>query len=245
MGESGPGYQLCVSPHYAWVQRVFSIVPGARGYLRKEKLREVDILIRRYAAERIDEAVRELEAARSSLSSRASQAFFASTPMLGGSPLLGGADAASVRGFQLLGETLRSLSIELQNVGSDLLYADSGWAPIGAAQAVREDEIRQLCEYDDAVIGVAEALASRARELRLLVEAGRVEEAANKAMELRELLASLRETYEERRKYLRFVTHEGLSAREAMKRLGAGAASALSRAKGLLARLAGRLGLGK
>ena len=239
MGEErGPGYELCLRPHYAWVQRLFSLVPGARGYLGKEKLREVDVLIRRYCAERVDEAVRELEAARQSLAARASQAYFSTVPSLGGSPLLGsGADLAGFQAFQALSESLRSLSIELQNLGSDLLYADSGWAPIGAAQAVREEEIRQLCEYDDAVIGVAEAILKIARELRVAAEAGDVKGAQEKISELREAVSQARSLYEERRKYLRFVTHQGLTAREALEKIGGAARSALSKAKSFLARI--------
>jgi len=240
-GGRGPGYGLCLEPHYAWVQRFFSIVPGARGYLAKEKIREADILIRRYVASRLDEAAGEVEAARQVLASRASQSFFASTPMIG-QPALGAADLSSLQASQALGDTLRRLHVLLQGLSSDVLYADAGWAPVGAAQAIREPELRQLCSYDDAMIGLAEAILALARRLRGAVEAGDYAEAANEARELEEAARRLRELYEERRRFLHFVTHEGLGLREALGKLRRGAGGALEAARSLLERLARRLG---
>jgi len=241
-GGRGPGYGLCLEPHYAWVQRLFSLVPGARGYLAKEKIREADILIRRYVASRLDEAAGEVEAARQVLASRASQSFFASTPMIG-QPLLGSVDAASLQASQALGDTLRRLHALLQGLSSDVLYADAGWAPVGAAQAIREAEIRRLCGYDDAMIGLAEAILALARRLRSAVEAGDYAAAASEARELEEAAGKLRSLYEERRRFLSFVTHRGLSAREALEKAKAGASSALEAARSTLRRLAERLGL--
>jgi hypothetical protein len=238
IGSEATGYGLCLSPHYAWVQRLFSLVPGARGYLAKEKLREADVLIRRYAAERLDEAVRELEAARQLLAARAAQAYFTATPVLGQPALPAPGGVADMAALQVLGETLRSLSVEAQRLSSDILYADSGWAPVSAVQAIREPEIRQLCEYDNALIGLAVEAARLASELRAAAERRDnqgVEEASGK---LGEVLAALKRLYEERRSYLRFVTHQGLSARQALEKLGAAAGSALEKAKELLAQLA-------
>ena len=241
---SGEGYGLCVSPHYAWVQRLFSLIPGARGYLAKEKLREADILVRRYAAERLDEAVRELEAARTALASAATRAYFTATPMLGQPAVPAAPGPQPLEAALSLAETLRRLSVEAQGLSSDILYADSGWAPVGAVQAIREPEIRQLCEYDNTLIGLAETVLQLSRQLRAAAERGDTTEAAGLAEKLREALQALRSLYEERRRYLRFTTHQGLAAKEALARIARGAreaaGTALEKAKELLARLTGR-----
>ena len=49
-GSSGLGYELCLQPHYAWIQNMFRAVPFARGFIKKEKLRELDVEIRKYVA---------------------------------------------------------------------------------------------------------------------------------------------------------------------------------------------------
>ena len=241
--RQGPGYGLCLEPHYAWVQRLFRLVPGARGYLGKEKLREADVLIRRYVSSRLDEAAGLVEAARQALASRMAQGFFSMVPMASGvmMPPAGGPVGA---GEQALAERLRSLSLALQNTASDVLYADSGWAPVGAVQAVREPEIRELCRYDDSMIGLSEAILETARRLRAAVEAGSLEEAARLAGELEAQLGTLRGVYDERRRYLHFVTHEGLSAREALARLGGAAGGVVERARALVSRVFSRLGRG-
>lgn len=240
--EGGPGYGLCLEPHYAWMQRLFSIVPGARGYLAKEKIREADVLIRRHVSSLLDQAAGEIEAARQALTARASQALFSATPMIG-QPLLGAVDASSLHAAQTLGETLRRLVSALQNLGSDILYADAGWAPVGAAQAIREPELRQLCSYDDTMVGLAEAVLALARRVRDSVEAGDYTTAAAEARELEDAVKKLRGLYEERRSYLRFVTHQGLRARDVAQKLRSGAGSALEAARSALGRLAARLGL--
>jgi len=57
-----------------------------------------------------------------------------------------------------------------------------------------------------------------------------------KISELREAVSQAGSLYKERRKYLRFVTHQGLTAREALEKIGDTARSALSKAKSFLAK---------
>ena len=245
-GSSGPGYELCLQPHYAWIQNMFRAVPFARGFIKKEKLRELDVEIRKYVAGRLDEAYREVEAARQALASAVGQALFASTPMLSPVPAPSpGELGVALQALPVLSERLRSIGAEVSGLASDLLYADSGWAPVGAARAIREDEILRLCEYDDSMIGLGEAAARTARELRAAVGRGDYQKALELLGRLEEVARSLRELYEERRRFLQFASSSDTVAgrlRAAAEAAVEGLGSAVSRARGLLARLSRRGG---
>ncbi len=236
----GPGYELCLNPHYAWLQNLFRAVPFARGYLRREKMREADILIRRHVASLLDEAARSIDSARQALASAAAQAVFASQPMLSMPPLPSPGPQALAAAQQLL-PRLRGLYDSVQRLSSDILYADSGWAPVGAVQAIREDEIRLLCSVDDSMIGLAEAVKALASRLEEAARRGDASAAEEALRELEEAVDKLRGLYEERRRLLRFAstgrTVAG-EAREAVTRV-------VAAARGLLSRLASKLGLGR
>ena len=241
----GPGYELCLRPHYAWIQNLFRAVPFARGFLRREKLRELDVEIRRYVAGRLDEAYREVEAARQALASAAGQAFFASAPMLSPVPAPGPGErgAAALQALPVLSERLRSVGVEVSGLASDILYADSGWAPVGAARAIREEEILRLCDYDDSMIGLGEAAAKTARELRAAVGLGDYQRALELLGQLEEVVRSLRGLYEERRRFLQFASSGETVAgqlRAAGQAVAGGLGSAVSRARSLLSRVFGR-----
>ncbi|BES81589.1 hypothetical protein [Pyrodictium abyssi] len=243
--SGGPGYELCLRPHYAWIQNMFRAVPFARGFLRREKLRELDVEIRRYVAGRLDEAYREVEAARQALASAAGQAFFASTPMLSAVPPTAPVQqgTGALQALPVLPERLRSIGAEVSGLVSDILYADSGWAPVGAARAIREDEILRLCEYDDSMIGLGEAAARTARELRAAVGLGDYQKALELLGRLEEVARSLRELYEERRRFLQFASSGDTVAgrlRAAAGAVAEGLGPAVSRARILLSRVFGR-----
>ena len=226
----GPGYELCLRPHYAWVQNLFRLIPGARGYLRKEKMREADILIRRYVASRLDEAASSIERARQALGGAALQAVLGQQllPSLPAAPMTqpGGLEAAALL------EQLRSLYNRVQNLASDILYADSGWAPVSAAQAIRENEILGLCEIDDTMIGLAEAVRKLASELEAAASMGDTMTVAEKIRLLGEALEKLGSVYAERRRYLQFATTDATVAariREAFTGLRSAARRLLDR----------------
>ncbi len=152
-----------MSPHYAWVQRLFSLIPGARGYLRREKMREADILIRRFVAERVS-------AAAGLAAQAAGRAFFATMPSL--TPVPPGVESGA--GLAAYHQRLMDLAVRLDSLASDVLYADSGWAPVSAVQAIREDVIEGLCKLDDSMIGPASGIEEAARAVKGCVEAGLV-----------------------------------------------------------------------
>ncbi len=190
-------------------------MPG--GYLGREKLREADVLIRRYAASRIDEAVSRLEEARGFIASRESEAFFSNIPGLTPAPVSPSTGLARFSGV------LEQLSLEAQKLASDILYADSGWAPVSAVQAIREEELRRLCEYDDTLIGLSEGILVKASELLDATRRGDTGTVERVIDELRDAIRTARRVYEERVRFLRFA--------------GAGGESVLEKAKSLLSRL--------
>ncbi len=218
--EHGPGYEICVRPHYAWVQRLFSTIPGARGYLRREKLREADVLIRRYVASRIDEAVSRIDEARGVVAAGAAEEFFSSIPTL--TPT-GPRRGESLSRYSRL---LEQLSLEAQRLSSDILYADAGWAPVSAVQAIREEQLLKLCEIDDTLIGLAEAIAAKAVELLDAAKRGDSSRLEKLAGELAEAISAARRVYEERSRFLRFA--------------GPGEPGLLERARRLISKLLGR-----
>ncbi len=223
-----------MSPHYSWLGRALRLIPGARGFLEREKLREADIAIRRYAAQLLDEAVRDVEAARSQAAIAMGRQWLAAAAMLPGMPGMGGPAQPG------LSETLAGLSRRLRELATSILYADSGWAPVSAARKIGSEEIRRLCSYDDTMIGLAEAARELAKRIRAAVERGDTGEAQRLAAEMGEALDKLQALYEERRRYISFATAQGPGVAERVK---AALGSALEAARETLGRLAGRLGL--
>ncbi len=224
-GSPGKGYELCLNPRYAWMQKFFSLFPFARGYLKLEKMREADILIRRHVASKISEAERILRDAAGAAAQSLSSLYFASAPTLTPRPMLSAQPVPPD-----LHQRLMDAANKLNMLSADVLYADSGWAPVSAVQAIREDEILKLCEIDDTMLGVAEALSEAARRLDQALRSGNHQEAQQLAADILAAADRLREILELRREFLRFAggANPGLtdrvksavaSAREAIERL--------------------------
>jgi len=244
LSQGGEGYSLCLKPHYAWVQNLFRLIPGARGYLAREKLREADILIRRHVASKLDEAARNVDQARQLLASLATQAAAAMTPMLSQFPApVSPQGTAVLQALPVVSEKLRGLYSSLQVLSDDIAFADAGWAPVGAVQAIREDEIRKLCEYDDTMLGLAEQILRLSRSLLDAAARSDTGEVLSLAGQLEEAVSSLRALYDERREFLRFATTQKgpeAAARAAAAKAKEALGAALEKARTLLRRLTGR-----
>ena len=234
-GEGGAGYSLCLSPSYSWIGRMVRLVPGARGWLEREKTREADIEIRRYVSSLLSQAVAELEDARSRVASAAGRQWLASAALIPGLP--GSQAPLPPPG---LGDRIASLSSLARDLSSSILYADSGWAPVSAARKITREEILRLCSYDDTMIGLAEAVRELSRRLRRSVELGDWQAAGSLAAELAEALEKLRALYDERRRFIQLASHQGKGFAERVREAIGGA---LEEARALLSRLASRLGL--
>ncbi len=196
----GRGYELCLHPHYAWVQRLFSTIPGASGYLRREKLREADVLVRRHVASRVSEAERLLREAAGLVTQGFTSLYFASTPTL--TPRLPAPVAAAPVD---LPQRLMDAANRLNRLSADILYADAGWAPVSAVQAIREEEILRLCEFDDTMIGLGEVLLEAARRVADAVRRSDYQEANQRLQDVLDAASRLEETLRARAEYLRFA----------------------------------------
>ena len=121
--------------------------------------------------------------------------------------------------------------MRLDSLASDILYADSGWAPISAVQAIREDVIEGLCKLDDSLIGLASGLEEAARKLRDCVAAGDARCIEEKLRAIEEAVGKLREVLATRKEYLRFATSggRGEDLSEAVSSLWRAARSLVSR----------------
>ncbi len=260
-GGERPGYELCLNPHYAWMQNFFRVIPFAHGYLKREKMREVDVKIRQYVSSKLQEAATLIQSAQGFLSQ------MTMNMMLGGPMGIGlGAQPATMPqpvptpGVQMapgqpapmmdpyqtammiqgVMQQLENIMMKLRNIATDISYADSGWAPVGAAQAIREEEILKLCDYDDSLIGLGEAALAKAREVYNNLQAGNIAGAQQALMELDQVVTTIRELYDERKRFLTFATtQKGLG--DTVAAVGGavvgGIGSALSKAKQLLSRI--------
>jgi len=141
---------------------------------------------------------------------------------------------------QSLAQQLENIMMKLRNTASDIFYADSGWAPVGAAQAIREDEILKLCEYDDSLIGLSEAALAKAREIYNNLQAMNVTGVQQVIAELDQVVNTIRELYDERKKFLSFVTTQkglGTAVTGAGRTIAKGFGAAISKAKQLLSKI--------
>ncbi len=230
-GEAhGRGYELCLHPHYAWVQRLFSTIPGASGYLRREKLREADILVRRHVASRLSEAERLLRESAGAAAQSIASLYFASAPTLTPRPPTPAAPTPPD-----LPQRLTEVANRLNRLAADVLYADAGWAPVSAVQAIREEEILRLCEIDDTMIGLSEALLEATRRLVEAVRRGDHQEADQRLRDVLDAASKLEDVLRARTEYLRFAGRGEKPITGYQDIIGA--------AKSLLSRLAESLGL--
>ena len=263
MSNSGerPGYELCMNPHYAWMQNFFRALPFAHGYLKREKMREVDVKIRQYVSNKLQEASTLLQSAQGFLSQMTMNLMLGGpmgvglgvqpatmpqpVPAPGAQPIPGQQPAMmdpyqSAMIVQSLAQQLENVMMKLRNTATDIFYADSGWAPVGAAQAIREEEILRLCDYDDSMIGLGEAALLKAREVYNNLQSMNIQGAQQALLELDQVVNTIRELYDERKRFLAFATtQKGLG--DTVAAVGgavvSGIGSALSKAKQLLARI--------
>jgi len=135
-----------LSKRLGWLERAAMLIPGYRGYKKRELLRDDDRRLRAYVADVLRQASQLLQQAASELTGRLGpQAMmWLQTP---GNPI----------------EALNSAAARAYNVASYIEHLEEGYSPSFDPLKVKEEELERLLEIDNAMIGYANVVLETAR----------------------------------------------------------------------------------
>lgn len=137
-----------MSVRLGWIEKAMMLVPGYRGYRKRELLREDDRLIRRYVADLLREAAGVLRRAMNDLSIRLGQNLIMVTQMPN-NPI----------------QVLENASSRIEALATKVEHLEMGYNPSFDRLKVREDELRRLLEIDNSMIGYANVLLETAKQI--------------------------------------------------------------------------------
>ncbi len=173
-----------MSLRLGWLEKLAMLVPGYRGYKRRELLREDDAILRRYVADKLREASKMLQDAAEELARR-----------LGGQ---------AVWLLQQPGNPVQALNDyarKLYTLAGLVENLELGYSPSFSRIKVQEEELRKLMEIDNRMVGYTSVALETARiilgqargqgwfDVRLLQTIG-------------ETVTSIESVVEERRRFL-------------------------------------------
>jgi len=135
-----------VSVRLGWIEKAMMLVPGYRGYKKRELLREDDRLLRGYVADILRQASQTLQQAAQEL---VNSLGFQAQMMLQqpGNPI----------------SVLNELSSRLYNLAAQVEHQEAGYSPSFDRVKVGEEELRKLLEIDNAMIGFANVILETAK----------------------------------------------------------------------------------
>lgn len=130
-----------MSARLGWLERAMMLVPGYRGYKKRELLREDDRLIREYVARTLREASNTLQQA---LSEMVQLLGFQAQLMLQqpGNPV----------------STLEQLRQRITSLAAQIEHSEAGYQPSFDRLKVGEEELSRLKEIDNRMIGYANVI---------------------------------------------------------------------------------------
>ena len=137
-----------MSVRLGWIEKAMMLVPGYRGYKRRELLREDDRLIRKYVADVLREAAMVLRRAMNELSQRYGSNLIMVT-QVPNNPI----------------EVLENASRRIEALATRVEHLEMGYSPSFDRLKVKEDELRRLLEIDNSMIGYANVLLETARQI--------------------------------------------------------------------------------
>ena len=145
-----------MSVRLGWIEKAMMLIPGYRGYKKREMLREDDKLLRTYVADILRQASQTLQQAANELV----QALGFQAQMLlqqPGNPI----------------STLNQLASRLYNLAGHVEHQEAGYAPSFNRLKVKEEELQKLLEIDNAMIGYANVILETAKNILSQVRAQR------------------------------------------------------------------------
>ena len=173
-----------MSARLGWLEKLAMLVPGYRGYKKRELLREDDKILRSYVADQLREASKNLQQAASELVSRLgpqAQAWLQQP----GNPI------------QLLNEYSR----RLYNIASLVEHLELGYSPSFNVLKVKEEELRRLKEIDNSLVGFASAILETSKIILQQVRSQGWFDTRYLAT-LAESITSIEEVVEKRRRFI-------------------------------------------
>ncbi len=173
-----------MSAKLGWIEKAMMLVPGYRGYKKRELLREDDRIIRQYVADVLRQASQALQQAVSELVQALG---FQAQMMLQqpGNPL----------------QTLNWLQQRIYSVAGMVEHVEAGYSPSFDRLKVREEELRKLMEIDNGMIGFANVILETAKTILQQVRQSRSFD-TRLIMTIQQSLDEIERILAERRRFL-------------------------------------------
>ncbi len=135
-----------MSVQLGWIEKAMMLIPGYRGYKKRELLREDDRLVRRYIADLLRESSQNLRQAVSEL-----------VQMLGFQ-----AQYMLQQPYNPI-QTLNMLSQQIYDLAGQIEHLEAGYSPSFDRLKVKEEELKKLLELDNGLIGYANVISETAK----------------------------------------------------------------------------------
>ena len=173
-----------MSARLGWIEKAMMLVPGYRGYKKRELLREDDRIIRGYVADVLRQASQLLLQAQNELVQALG---FQAQMMLQqpGNPL----------------STLSLLQQRIYSLSAQVEHAEAGYSPSFDRLKVREEELQKLLEIDNNMIGFANVILETAKIILNQVRSTRSFD-QRLVITIQESLGELERILAERRRFL-------------------------------------------
>ncbi len=173
-----------MSVKLGWIERAMMLVPGYRGYKKRELLREDDRLIRRFVADSLREASNKLQQALDELV-KVYGAQLMTYMQMPGNPMT----------------MMQSAAQRIYNVAGMIEHLEMGYSPMFDRIKVNEDELRKLLEIDNKMIGFSQVVKETAEQILAQVRSQRTFD-SRLLLTIQQSLDQLEKIVEERRKFL-------------------------------------------
>jgi type II secretory pathway pseudopilin PulG len=134
-----------VEQHYTAAEKVINAIPGWSGYQKRQKRRQADKLLRQTLADRLEAQRRRLNTAQKELLERSR--------------------------LDLL-DDLESAATQLKTFADRVRFASYGYAGLFDAVKINESELKQLYDFDAALIDYVERLDTANGHLRDAIAQG-------------------------------------------------------------------------
>jgi hypothetical protein len=157
----------------AALEKLLNILPGFRGYRKKEYIREDDRLIREYIVKILSEAARDLEEAIANLAEH------------------------DFKTAEIYDNILR----DLRTVADKIRWAEHGYAPHYNIVKIKEEDLEKIREIDGGLVDDAEKIKSFVSDLKR--DTVLKNPVRDRAPQLAQLISDLRSQLIEREKIVR------------------------------------------
>ncbi len=173
-----------VSTKLGWIEKAMMLIPGYRGYKKRELLREDDRLLRGYVADVLRQASQLLLQAQNEL---VQMMGFQAQMMLQqpGNPL----------------QTISFLQQRIYSLSSQVEHAEAGYSPSFDRLKVKEEELQKLLEIDNKLIGFANVILETSKIILNQVRSSRTFD-PRLTVTIQESLGELEKILAERRRFL-------------------------------------------